>query len=185
MAGRDIQEPCNVKKVSTKFLLTRLWRSWKYRDTVHSMVCPESSISGNVYEKWERHTRIWMYLMACRSSSHVANSVLSSHLATMGDFNFESLDFFGEFYTLRVSKASRLAKFISWSIEHFAHEVNDRLCSIESSSRYINVQHHLPLARAHTLMESKPDFSAASKWWSLSNRSWEEWPSDWSISHRW
>ena len=123
--------------------------------------------------------------MAGRSSSHVANSVLSSHLATMGDFNFESLDLLGEFDSLRISKASRLAKFIPRSIKYFAHEINDRLCSVESSSGYVDVQHHLPLAGAHTLMETEPDFSTTSKGWGLSNRSREERPSDWSVSHRW
>ena len=128
-------------------------------------------------------TLFW-YLVACRSSSHIAHSVLSSHLTTVSNFNFESLDLLGELNSLRISKSSWLTELVSWRIKNFAHEINDRLRSIKGSRRDINVEHHLPLAGSHALMESEPNFASSSKRRCLSYRSREERSSNWGVSHR-
>ena len=130
----------------------------------------------------QRHN-FW-YLVACRPSSHIAHSVLSSHLTTMGYFNFEALDLFCEFHSLWISKSSWLTELVSWRVQNFAHEINYRLRSVKRSSRNINVEHHLPLAWSHALMESKPYFPSSSERRCLSHRSRKERSSNWGVSHR-
>jgi hypothetical protein len=90
------------RQVGVLLLLAHLkaWQEGVFKNPVVSLleVSRHSAFNGLSRVEHKREC-----LMAGRSSSHVANSVLSSHLATMGDFNFESLDLLGEFDSLRIS----------------------------------------------------------------------------------
>jgi len=46
---------------------------------------------------------------------------------------------------------------------NLAHEVYCRLGLVEGSGRHVNVEHHLPLAGADRLMETKPNLTTSAQ----------------------
>ena len=66
---------------------------------------------------------------------------------------------------------------------YLTHEVNCRLCFVESCGGHVNVQHHLPLAGPDRLVETKPDLSSSTKRVVVSIWAAEEGPSHWGVGH--
>ena len=112
--------------------------------------------------------------MTCRSTRDIADSVFAPHGAAVRDFNLETFDLLGEFDALRVGEASHLSQIVSSNVEYFAHEVDDALRFIESRRRDVDIEHHFPLAGPHRLVETKPNFSTATKWRRLADRGREK-----------
>ena len=77
-------------------------------------------------------------------SGDVAHPVLSPHGPAVSDFDLQAFDLLGELDALGV--AQRFALFVGVAhVQHFAHEVDDRLGLVEGSGTYVDIEHHFPL----------------------------------------
>jgi hypothetical protein len=50
------------------------------------------------------------------------------------------------------------------SCVYLTHEVDGGLGLVEGSGGHVNVEHHLPLAGTHRLVEAKPNLTTTSQW---------------------
>ena len=101
-------------------------------------------------------------LHLCRLTSHVTDTVLSAHCSAMCDLDLQALDLFGEFDPLRVRQRFTLFSNVT-DIQHFTHEINDRLGFVKGSGANVDIEHHFPLGGPNALMETKPDLAAAAQ----------------------
>lgn len=72
------------------------------------------------------------------STGDVADAVLTTHRTAVGNFDLETLDFLGEFDTLRIGERFALLVDIP-NVQYLAHELDDRLCFVESRGRNYGV----------------------------------------------
>lgn len=52
----------------------------------------------------------YIRLRLCRSSCHIANAILTAHLPTMSDFNFQTANLLRELHTLRIGQSTPFSK---------------------------------------------------------------------------
>ena len=85
-----------------------------------------------------------IFVIGTIPSGDVAHPVLSPHGPAVSDFDLQAFDLLGELDALGV--AQRFALFVGVAhVQHFAHEVDDRLGLVEGSGTYVDIEHHFPL----------------------------------------
>ena len=89
-------------------------------------------------------------------------SIFPSHCTAVSDLYLQTSDFLRELDSLGVSERLPLILDVP-DVQDLAHEVDGGLGLVEGSGGDIHVEHHLPLARSHRLMESKPDLASSTQ----------------------
>ena len=90
------------------------------------------------------------------------HSVLPPHGTAVCYLNLETANLLGELDPLRVGERLALVVDVS-DVEDLAHEVDGGLGFVEGGGRHVHVEHHLPLAGPHRLVEPEPDLAAATQ----------------------
>ena len=90
------------------------------------------------------------------------HSVLPPHGTAVCDLDLETANLLGELDPLRVGERLALVVDVS-DVEDLAHEVDGGLGFVEGGGRHVHVEHHLPLAGPHRLVEPEPDLAAAAQ----------------------
>ena len=93
---------------------------------------------------------------------HVTHAVLPAHAAAVRDLDLQTLDLLRELDPLRVRQRLPLLLDVS-DVEDLAHELDDGLSFVEGGGRHVDIEHHLPLAGPHRLVEPEPDLAAATQ----------------------
>ena len=101
-------------------------------------------------------------LHLCRLTSHITHAIFSTHCSAMCDLDLQALDLFGEFDSLRVGQRFTLLSNVT-DIQHFTHEINDRLGFVKRSCGNVDIEHHFPLGGPNALMEAKPDLASTTQ----------------------
>ena len=121
-------------------------------------------------------------LHLCRLTSHITDAIFSTHCSAMCDLDLQALDFFGEFDSLGVGQGFTLLSNVT-DIQHFTHEINDRLGFVKRSCGNVDIEHHFPVRGSDGLMITEPNLSASAERMVISVGSGEKRSTDRSIRH--
>ena len=166
--------------------------SKKYFATVHSTVCPFSSCSGKLcicagflVTLQTRYFRLMVPQWVISIFKHLISLVNLTLCESVNGFLCSLMS--------RISKTSHIKSMTGW-----ACKLNKKSKSwssfktklgisssylVKSCGRDVNIEHHFPLWRPHTLMETKPYFTTSSQRMVIAIRARKETSAHRSISH--